>query len=202
MTGRSYGQQARPLVVPEFATVFPTNLPADLEKSYWFVLFVRSNQEKNTALRLTDRGVEHFLPCCRSLRQWKDRRVTLDMPLFPGYVFVHMPFHERSKVLALPNVVSLVGSKNAPAVVSDEEISWIRRSAEHGNAAPHAYLNVGERVVITGGVLAGMEGILLRKQSKTRVVVSLDAIARSFVVEVDPALVQPARRHWPLPQAV
>jgi transcription antitermination factor NusG len=182
--------------------VVPTNFSANLEIPYWFALFVRANQEKKTALRLADRNIEHFLPCCRSLRQWKDRRVSLDMPLFPGYLFVHMPFVDRSKVLTLPNVVSLVGSRTSPAVISDEEISWIRRSAEHGNAAPHDYLKVGERVVITGGVLAGMEGILLRKQSKTRVVVSLDAIARSFAVEIDPALVQSLRRRWPLQQAV
>lgn len=182
--------------------MFPTEFSVDPEILYWFVLFVRSNQEKKTALRLAERNIEHLLPCCRSLRQWKDRRVTLDKPLFPGYIFVHLPFPERAKVLKLPNVVSLVGSKHAPAVLSEEEIAWIRRGTEKGGAAPHSYLKIGERVVITGGVLSGMEGILLRKHNKTRVVVSLDSIARSFVVEVDPAMVEPVRRRWPMQQAV
>jgi transcription antitermination factor NusG len=159
--------------------------PAGLYDPNWFVLFVRSNQEKRIAQHLADRQIEHFLPCCRSLRQWKDRRVTLEMPLFPGYVFVRLPFIERSKVLTLPNVVSLVGNKNSPSVISEEEIAWIRRGVEHGNASPHPYLNIGQRVIITVGALAGMQGILVRKQNNTRVVVSLDSIARSFVVEVD-----------------
>jgi transcription antitermination factor NusG len=165
--------------------------PAGLYDPNWFVLFVRSNQEKRIAQRLADRQIEHFLPCCRSVRQWKDRRVTLEMPLFPGYVFVRLPFLERSKVLTLPNVVSLVGNKNSPSVISEEEIAWIRRGVEHGNASPHPYLQIGQRVIITAGALSGMKGLLVRKQNNTRVVVSLDSIARSFVVEVDLESVAP-----------
>jgi transcription antitermination factor NusG len=150
----------------------------------WFVLFVRSNQEKKTAQRLAACGVQHFLPCYRSARQWADRRVTLEMPLFPGYVFVHLPFVERAKVLTLPNVVSLVGGKNCPSVVSAEEINWIKMGIEHGSALPHPTPAVGDRVRIVAGVLSGMQGILLRRQNNTRVVICLESISRSFVVEV------------------
>lgn len=183
--------------------MFDSYSPAGLYDPKWFVLFVRSNQEKRIAQRLSDHQIEHFLPCCRSVRQWKDRRVALQMPLFPGYVFVRLPFIERSKVLTLPNVVSLVGNKNSPSVISEEEIAWIRRGVEHGNASPHAYLNIGQRVIITAGALAGMQGILVRKQNNTRVVVSLDSIARSFVVEVDLDSIAPLRnKEGPYREAV
>jgi len=160
----------------------------------WFVLFVRCNQEKMTAQRLTEQEVEHFLPCYQSVRQWKDRRVTLEMPLFPGYLFVHLPLIERARVLTLPNVVSLVGNRNSPSEISEQEIAWIKQGIKHGNAMPYPYLKVGQRVVITSGVLSGMQGILVRKQNKTRVVVSLDSISRGFVVEVDIASVKPIGR--------
>lgn len=179
-----------------------TAFPAVLRDPQWFVLFVRSNQEKKTAQRLAGYQIEHFLPCCRSLRQWKDRRVTLEVPLFPSYVFVRLPLIERARVLSLPHVVSLLGTKNAPSAVSEEEIAWIRRSVEYGEVAPHPYLTVGQRVIITTGILSGMQGILVRKQSKTRVVVALDSIARAFVVEVDPAWVEPLDQPWPMKQAV
>jgi transcription antitermination factor NusG len=151
----------------------------------WFVLFVRTNQEKTTASRLNHLQIEHFLPCFRSLRQWKDRRVTLEVPLFPGYVFVHLPHAERMRVLTLPNVLYFVGSGSSPAVLSDEEIAWIGRGLQSGNAVPHECLSEGQRVVITSGVLAGLKGILVRKVNNTRVVVSLDSIGRAFAVEVD-----------------
>lgn len=172
--------------------------PIDAHDPKWFVLFVRSNQEKRTALRLKEYEVEHFLPSYRSVRQWKDRRVTLEMPLFPGYVFVRLPFIERGRVLTLPNVVSLVGNKSSPSEVAEEEIEWIRRAVEHGNVAPHPYLTAGQRVVIISGALNGMQGILLRQQNNTRVVISIDSISRGFVVEVDVAAIRVMAHSVPL----
>ena len=165
--------------------------PFDSFLPQWFVLFVRTNQEKTTASRLDYLHIEHFLPCFSSLRQWKDRRVTLEMPLFPGYVFVRLPHAERMRVLTLPNVLYLVGSGSSPAVITDEEIAWIGRGLKSGNATPHECLADGQRVVITSGALAGLKGILVRKVNNTRVVVSLDSIGRAFAVEVDLESVRP-----------
>ncbi|HEY6347989.1 MAG TPA: UpxY family transcription antiterminator [Candidatus Angelobacter sp.] len=173
--------------------MFAHSLPAHLLHPQWFVLFVRSNQEKTTIHRLADREIEHFLPCYRSVRQWRDRRVTLEMPLFPGYVFVRLPFSERGRVLTLPNVVSLVGAKNSPSVISEEEIGWIRQGMQYGNVMPHPHLTVGQRVRIVSGALSGMQGVLVRKQNSTRVVVCLDSISRGFVVEVDLDCLEPIR---------
>jgi len=111
--------------------------------------------------------------------------VTLQAPLFPGYIFVHLPHAERMRVLTLPNVLYFVGSGSSPAVLSDDEIAWIGRGLQSGNAMPHEYLSEGQRVVITSGALAGLNGILVRKVNNTRVVVSLDSIGRAFAVEVD-----------------
>lgn len=197
MTGRSYihTQSKNPQhTVLRESVVIVHSLPAHLLNPHWFVLFVRANQEKTTVMRLKDQEIEHFLPCYRSLRQWKDRRVTLELPLFPGYVFVRLLFADRNRVLTLPNVVSLVGAKHSPSVVSEEEIAWVRQGIEHGNAMPHQHLTVGQRVKIVSGALIGMQGVLARKQNSTRVVVCLDSISRSFVVEVDLDSLEPITR--------
>jgi transcription antitermination factor NusG len=164
--------------------------PNEFFDPQWYVLFVRSNQEKRVTRGLHERGVEHLLPCYSSLRQWKDRRVRLEMPLFPGYVFIRLPFAERLKALTVPNVVSLVGRKDYPAVISPEEIAWIRCGVAHGSAEPHEYLKVGQRVMITDGPLSGMQGILTRRGNGARVVISLGSIARAFMVEVDESIVK------------
>jgi len=168
-----------------------SHLPFRPSAPSWFVLHVRVNQEKKTAQRLISAEVEHFLPCYQSLRQWKDRRVTLEMPLFPGYVFVHMDLSDRMRVLTLPNVVGLVGSRNTPSIVSPEEIDRIKRGVEFGNAAPHSAFVVGQRVLITNGALQGMSGCLLRSGNNTRVVIAIDSIARSFAVDVDISCLKP-----------
>ena len=176
----------------DVAKIFDKDTQAGWFQPKWYVLFVRSNQEKRVSQHLQSRAIEHFLPVFESVRQWKDRKVKLQCPLFPGYVFVKLPLTERLKALVVPNVLSLVGSTNVPSVMSDEEIQWIRRGLEHGRAEPHPYLRVGTRVVVKAGAMAGLEGILLRTQNNTRVLVGLDSISRAFAVEVDCNWLEPA----------
>jgi transcription antitermination factor NusG len=154
----------------------------------WYVLFVRSNQEKRVAQHLESRGVEHFLPLWETVRQWQDRKVKLANPLFPGYIFVRLSLVDRLKALLVPNVVNLVGTKNAPALISEEEIEWIKRGVTHGKAEPHPYmgtLKAGTPVTIKTGPMKGMKGVLARIQNSMRVLVLIDSISRAFAVEVD-----------------
>lgn len=173
------------------ANIFDEAVVAGWAQPKWYVLFVRSNQEKRVSQHLQDRAIEHFLPVFESVRQWKDRKVKLQCPLFPGYLFVRLPLTERLKVLVVPNVVNLVGTRNVPSMISDEEIEWIRLGVEHGKAEPHPYLNAGSRVLIKAGAMAGLEGTLLRLQNSTRVLVGLDSISRAFAVEVDGDWLEP-----------
>jgi transcription antitermination factor NusG len=156
----------------------------------WYVLFVRSNQERMVVCRLEHFGVEYFLPSYRVFKRWKDRIVKIDKPLFPGYVFVRIPFIDRARVVTLPNVVSVVGTRSAPAVIPEEEIAWIRGGMEQANAEPHPCPHVGERVVITRGGLVGAEGVLLKTGKRERVVITVESINQAFSVEVEAAAIE------------
>lgn len=169
----------------------------NVQESQWYALFVRSNQEKKTAQRLSITGIDHFLPCHQSVHQWKDRRVVLESPLFPGYIFVRASVPQRMKVLMFPNVVSFVGPKISPWVISAHEIAWLRRGTDEGKAEPHPYLTAGQRVVVIHGVMSGMEGILVHRKNTAWVVVALDSIARAFTVEIDASSVEPSRGYLP-----
>jgi transcription antitermination factor NusG len=158
----------------------------------WYVLLVRTNQEKRVADSLAARAVDHYLPCYSSIRRWKDRHIKLEIPLFPGYIFVRLPLTDKRTVLTVPNILSLIGTSRGPSEIAEEEIQCIRRGLQQGTAQPHPYLNRGDRVVITSGIMSGMEGILLRRQNGTRVVISIDSIFRAFAVEVDETSVRPA----------
>jgi len=83
-------------------------------------------------------------------------------------------------------VVRLVGFNGTPTPLDDREIESLRRAFVAGvGAIPHSYLRVGRRVRITGGPLAGRDGILVRRQGTNRVVLSIDLIQRSILVDVD-----------------
>jgi|HubBroStandDraft_2_1064218.scaffolds.fasta_scaffold118617_2 transcription antitermination factor NusG len=154
----------------------------------WFTVYTCANHEKTVAKRLDARSVEHFLPIYTSVARWKDRRVKLDLPLFPGYLFVRLEAGERLHVLEVPGVVRLVGFNGQPYPVPDAEIESLRAGIQNDlRFVPHPYLNVGSRVRVKRGPLEGIEGILLRRKNVYRVVLSLHLIARSAAVEVDAA---------------
>src|SRR5438876_188842 len=163
-----------------------TALPAVWAEEHWYAAYTRAKHEKRVAAELGMREVEHFLPLYSSVRRWKDRRVQLESPLFPGYVFVRLALRDRLRVLQIPSVVRLVGFSGHPTPLPDSEIETLRSGlSERLRAEPHPYLTVGRRVRITAGTFAGLEGILKRKKSNLRVVISLELIQRSVAVDID-----------------
>jgi transcription antitermination factor NusG len=136
--------------------------------------------------------VEYFLPLYESLRRWKDRRVQLQLPLFPSYVFVRITQRDRLRVLEIPSMVRLVGFNGLPTALPDDEMEAMRGALTRElRAEPHPYLKVGRRARITNGPFVGLEGILLRKKGAFRVVLSIELIKRSIAVDVDSADVVP-----------
>jgi transcription antitermination factor NusG len=166
-------------------------IPAD-SQPFWYAAYTSANHEKKAAAEISRRGVESFLPLYRAVRRWSDRRVKLEMPLFPGYVFVHLALRDRLRVLQVPGVAKLVGFGGSPASLPEEQIEALRAGLDRQILArPHPYLVVGRRVRIVHGPLCGAEGILIRKKSVYRIVLSLELIMRSVAVEVDAADVEP-----------
>ena len=167
-------------------------LPADRAEEHWYAAYTRAQHEKRVAAELGMREVEYFLPLYSSVRRWKDRRVQLESPLFPGYIFVRLALGARLRVLQIPSVVRLVGFNGQPTALPDSEMDIMRFGLAQGlRAEPHPFLAAGRCVRITGGPFAGLEGILKRKKSNARVVVSLGLIQRSVAVDVDIADVRP-----------
>lgn len=166
-------------------------VPAPSTEQRWYAAYTCAKHEKRVAAELRAREVEHFLPLYSTVRRWKDRRVKLDLPLFPGYIFVRLALRERLRVVQIPSVVRLVGFNGQATALPDAEMEIMRSGLSQSlRAEPHPFLTVGRRVRITGGPFAGLEGLLKRKKSRMRVVVSVELIQRSVAVDVDVADVQ------------
>lgn len=154
----------------------------------WYAAYTCGHHEMQVSRQLHDRRIESFLPTYHSVRRWKDRRKELDLPLFPGYVFVRMASPDRIRVLQIAGVVRFVSFARGPAPLENSEIESLRNGIVNGvHAEPHPYLKVGQHVRVKHGPLAGTEGILVRKKGQYRLVVSLDLIMRSVAVEVQAA---------------
>lgn len=160
--------------------------PDGAASSRWFALHTASRHEKRVAQHLSQREVEFYLPLYKSQRKWANGlRVTLDLPLFPGYLFVRLHRSERSRVLGVPGAVSVVGGTGGePAWLPDATIESLRSGLAERLAQPHPALTAGQRVRIQSGALAGFEGIVVRSKSSLRVVLTLEHIRQSYSVEV------------------
>ena len=160
----------------------------------WYAVQTCANHEKRVVEQLSQRAIEVYLPLYESIRRWKDRRVSLQLALFPGYVFVHLALRDRLRVLQTPSVVRIVGFSGRPAALPDQEIEALRQGLESKmRIEPHRYLKVGQRVRVKSGPLEGLHGTLVRKRNGTRFVISFDLIMRSVAAEIDAAELESVR---------
>lgn len=160
----------------------------------WYAVYTRARHEKRVAEELRARRLDSFLPLYETIHRWKDRRARVQLPLFPGYVFVKFDAGERIRVLQVPSVVQVVGNHGQPIPLQEQEITALLAASSCGiRAEPHPYLSVGRRVRITAGPFRGLEGFIKRKSSNFRVVLSLTSIMRSMALDLDESDVEPVR---------
>jgi transcription antitermination factor NusG len=159
----------------------------------WYALHVRSRHEKAVAAALDAGGWERFLPLYHERRRWSDRWKQLDLPLFPGYAFCRLDSLEASRVVQLPGVVAIVGFGGHILPVDDAEIGAIQAVIRSGlGAEPWPRLESGRKVRVRLGPLSGLEGVVVRQDKKSRLVVAVTLLRRSVAVDVQREWVAPA----------
>ncbi len=157
-------------------------------QSSWFAAYTRPRHEKVTATSLEQRGYEVVYPRYRLASRWKDRVKQLELPLFPGYLFVRCDPHRRLPVLQAPGLLHLVSDHCGPVPVPELEVENLRRAMfSRVRLEPVPFLKAGDRVQVRRGPLAGLEGILVAKRNSLRVVISVELLARSVALELDGA---------------
>ena len=166
---------------------------ARAEAEQWYATYTNPRHEKLVAQQMQLRRIECFLPLYQSVRRWKDRRKQLDLPLFPGYVFVRIALRDRLRVLGLPGVIQIVSFNGKPAALPENEIEALQDAmSKNALMEPHPYLKIGRRVRVMAGPMDGVEGILVRRKDKFRVVLNIDLLKRSVAVEVDESEIEVA----------
>ena len=153
----------------------------------WYAVWSRSRHEKMVASALTNVGVTTFLPLVTETHRWSDRRKSVDVPLFPGYVFVQIPNSPEAqlRVLKTSGVVQFVGNRQGAVPIEDKEISDVRAVLEQKiGCSPYPFLKLGQRVRIRGGFLDGIEGVLIGHDSASKLVISIELIQRSLAVSI------------------
>jgi transcription antitermination factor NusG len=164
----------------------------DAGSKQWFALHVRPRYEKTVAMIARNKGFEEFLPIQQSRRRWSDRVKSVELPLFPGYVFCRLDPEHRLPLLTIPGALQMVGIGKMPVAIDDLEIAAIRAAVQSGLLIePWPFLEVGQRVQLQEGPLAGLEGLLVEVRKQQRIVVSVSLLGRSVAVEIEREWVRP-----------
>jgi transcription antitermination factor NusG len=194
LTGRSCirSTMTQPITIDsELSSLAEDTLHSEM---LWYAGYTASRHEKRVAEHFAQRGVEHFLPLYETIHRWNNGRHRVQLPLFPGYIFVRIALLDRLRVIEVPGFVRLVGFNGLPYPLPEADINRMKEALNKGVLAePYPYLTAGTRVEIRNGPMQGMTGILLRRQNKCRVVISVDLIMRSMAVQVEAGDVVPVR---------
>jgi transcription antitermination factor NusG len=160
---------------------------AATEDAAWYAVQTRSRHEKKVAEEIEEKGIRSFLPLVTQVHKWSDRQKQVQLPLFPGYVFVHAGTgaEERISVLRTPGVAGFVGSSGRGTPIPEKQIEDIRLILDRNVPfEDYPFLEISQRVRIRGGSLDGVEGTLVAKNSDQSLVVSIGLIKRSILVRV------------------
>ena len=154
----------------------------------WYALYVKSRHEFVTQGELIRKGVCTFLPTVRRLSQWKDRKKLVELPLFPGYLFVYIQPDAESfvHVLRSRGAVDIVTAEpGVPASVPHEEIDSLMILLESGQKIDiYPNLRQGTRVRVKRGPLHGAVGTLESREEQHKFLVNVDILGRSVGVMI------------------
>ena len=173
------------------------------EGTFWYALHVRSRFEKVVSRNLRGKGYEEYLPLYRRSSRWSDRIKEVELPLFPGYIFCRFNPLDRLPILTIPGVNAVVGVGKNLLNVEESELDAVRTVLKSGSfCEPWPFLELGQRVRVEYGPLAGTEGLVVMLKNSYRLVISVNMLQRSVAVEIDrdclkpldkPAVVAPMR---------
>jgi len=152
----------------------------------WYALYVRSRHEKTVHAQLSSKSEDVFLPVYSSRHKWADRWKTVSLPLFPGYVFCRFDSDRRSSVMTTSGIIDVVRNGSQPAAIDSCEIEALKRVvASPLLMEPYADIVPGEAVTMSDGPLKGLSGTLMEVRKGLRLVVSVQLLRRSVLIEID-----------------
>lgn len=167
------------------------------EEPHWYACYTRARHEKRVDLLLRQQGIECYLPLVQRLSQWKDRKKSVEWPLFPGYVFALFPLPLLGRLLSTQGVVSVVSPRGYPTPIPVPEIESVRLLAaamgQVGSAdvEPAELIQAGGWVRVVSGPFRGVEGVVVERREGRRVLVGIRVIGQALQVDVGAASLEP-----------
>ena len=160
-----------------------------IEKLNWFALLTKSNFEQTVFNIIVKKKIEAFLPKIKKKSRRKDRNLMIEVPLFPGYIFVQSTFQSADQLNILKTVgaVRLLGNKSDPVPVPSSQIESLRILTSANMdivTGTNIRMKKGDFVMVLEGPMAGAKGEFIRYKGTDRVFIRIDILGQYAGVEV------------------
>ena len=149
-----------------------------IDQENWYVLYTRPNFEKIIDKRLKEHGFNSYLPLQKELRQWNDRKVWIETPLFKSYIFLKTSIRKKDLVFKITGILNYVRFGSQLPIISEQEIDRIKQLCLYQGKILIELENsrVGEEVEIREGPLAGLHGILTGVNDTKKVCIHIESL--------------------------
>jgi transcriptional antiterminator NusG len=162
--------------------------------SHWYGVYTRSRHERQVASILQRRGLETYVPLRREWSRRCDRRLTIEVPALPGYLFVRCALYAevRAAIKSTLGVIHMIESGGRPIAIPERQVDSLRIVlGGTADVDAHPYLRIGERVRVTKGPFRDAAGYLVRVNASThRLVIAVQFVNQAVSVEIDAACVE------------
>jgi len=167
----------------------PSPSPIDDAVGRWWLVHTKSRQEKALAADLTERNISVFLPLARVRRSYGRRTLSVQMPLFPTYLFMCGDEEARYATLMTHRAAQVIAVADQVRLKAElRQVYRVTASAHPVDLYPG--LRRGRRCRITAGSLQGVEGVVVRRTGLYRVYLGVEVLSQSAELEIAPELLE------------
>lgn len=160
-------------------------IPLTKISKFWFALYTKVNQEIKAAEKLNHLQIDNYLPLVSRIRQWSDRKKIIREPVLKNYIFIYADEKQRKEALQIPHIVRCVFENGKPAIIPEWQIENLRKAVESEcNFIVYNEIIPGQKVEIMSGPLKGVTGVVQTQTNKLSLVVGIELLNRSIIVEL------------------
>jgi transcriptional antiterminator RfaH len=157
----------------------------------WYPVYTHPRAEKKAYTTLINKGIEAYLPLQKRLKQWSDRKKWVEEPLIKSYIFVRIADNAQAEVLMTKGVARFIYFSGSVAAMPDKQIEELKLllASSLELEVTEENLQPGEKVKIKAGPLKGLTGEMIAYRSQKQLLLRLESLGCSIIVNVQAALI-------------
>ena len=172
-------------IYPVDSSILPAERPV-VAPAVWTVLQVKSRQEKALANDMKAKRIQHYLPLIKKTQFYGGRRFVVDLPLFPGYLFLYGSLDDVYAADRTRRVAKIIEVCDQAQI--EQELTNLRLAVEGAELLlPYPYLKKGVRVEVRSGPFRGLQGLVEQRSGAHRSILQIEMLGRGVSLEIGAA---------------